>query len=185
MKKNTLLGNWTGSVDSVETAIARHNEWKRKRRIGLGIAFGVLLVMILLAAITNRRELVAVSAILVVFCVLGTLAVQFQEPDLDYVEKYHMDRDRLANAIGMKPEELEAMDYDRLRNGIVLPTLDGLFVKMRAQVGNNYRAEAAATYRELDNLHSACPRFRLLNGTTDGRYALESFDFYLHLLVSA
>lgn len=184
MKENTLLDHWTGSVDFFRATNTRHNAWKRKRRIGLGIAFGALFIMTLLAAITNRRDFIFVAVILAVFCVLGTIGAQVNEPDTEHLEKYYAARDRLAKALGIDPEELEKMDYNRLRNSIVLPTLLGLFAKLDAQAANAFETDALATYNELDELHSACPPFRLLDGT-DGKYTLEPFEVYRCLVVSA
>ncbi len=193
MKENTLLDRWTGSGGLVTEAIEKHAMWeKRSSRRWTGVFLTLtLLAVILLQAIVREMPaalfLVCAMAIALVFYyILDALykPLRREEPDMEHPEKYYAARDRLATLLGKTPEEIEMMDYNRLRNGIVLPTLDGLFAKLRAQAASCFEEDARATYDELAELHGACPPFRFLDGT-EGRYTLEPFESYNQLLVVA
>lgn len=182
MNKNTLLDHWTGSGELVKKHTTARDDWKRKANWTMGSI--AVLIMLFVAGSTWFPILSNFAFAALGVFVVSAIVLTVWSPESEHAQDYFQARDRLAKALGMDPSEIESMDYDRLCYGVVLPTIDGLFAKLRAQAGSNYRAEAAATYRELDDLYSVCPRFRLLE-ETDGRYLLEPLEFYTGLLVSA
>ena len=193
MKENTLLGNWTGSGELVAETIKKHAEWEKRssrRWICVFLTLTLLAVTLMLVAEPDMQVSLFVVFTAIITVVLGGILsiiykpLRYEEPDMTYVNKYREGRNRLAKALGIDPERLESMDYDPLRYGVVLPTLDGLTAKLRAQAEYDYFGSAARTYNELKALHGACPPFRFLDGT-GSRYVLEPFESYVRPSVPA
>lgn len=195
MKENKLLEHWTGSGEIVMEKIEKHAEWKRRADLSWWKEFYLWMFMISFALATlmvGGQFVVAhyiladvtLSAVVATFLYISYKPLSREEPSLGYPMMYGGDRDRLAKVLGIDPERLESMDYDRLRNGIILPTLDGLFVKLRAQATGRLEEDAKLTYAELEALHSVCPPFRFFDGTED-RYILEPFESYVRPSVPA
>lgn len=193
MKENTLLGNWTGSGELVSRTIKEHAEWERRSSMRWNVVFLILtLLAVILMQVIEKGMPVALFVVCssVIALVLGGALNIFykplrrEEPDMGYVNRYREDRNRLAKALGIDPEKLESMGYNRLRYGIVLPTLDGLTAKLRTQICYHYSSEAQATYNELEVLHGACPPFCFLDGV-GSCYVLEPFESYTRPSVPA
>lgn len=195
MKENKLLEHWTGAGKIVRETIEKHTEWRQRANQSWWKTFYISMFMISFALATlmiGGQFVVAhyiladvtLSAVVATFLYISYKPLSREEPSLGYPMMYWGDRDRLAKVLGIDPERLESMDYDRLRNGIILPTLDGLFAKLRAQATGRLEEDAKVTYAELEALHSVCPPFRFFVGTED-RYILEPFESYARPPVAA